>query len=187
MPLEPYDAGYLAEKKIKHMSFHSYLRSLTSKNKSLIGSEKPIPFLDEADFRVNLKCPYHPPYPKGICSKCQPTAITLRPQSFRMVDHVEFDSAGIVDNFLAGWRASGYQRFGYLYGYYRPYLEVPLGLKAVVVAIYEPLQDNSVDGLELIVPDPMESAVEAMAKELGLVRVITTTMIVVICKSEFLK
>ena len=84
---------------------------------------------------------------------------------------MEFDSAGIVDNFLAGWRTCGYQRFGYLYGYYRPYLDVPLGIKAVVVAIYEPLQDNSVDGLELISPDPLEETVENMAKALGLCRV----------------
>jgi len=53
------------------------------------------------------------------------------------VDHVEFETGGMVDSFLQAWRSPGHQRFGYLYGRYVPYSEVPLGIKAQVAFIYE--------------------------------------------------
>ncbi len=66
-----------------------------------------------------------------------------------MVDHVEFETAAIVDQFISFWRQTGLQRFGWLYGRYERYDVVPLGIKAVVSAIYEPPQANAVDGVEL--------------------------------------
>ncbi len=51
-----------------------------------------------------------------------------------------FEDSKIVDRFIEGWRRSGYQRIGYLYGTYQEYTDVPLGIKAVVAAIYEPPQ-----------------------------------------------
>ena len=51
-----------------------------------------------------------------------------------------FEHPAIVDRFLDGWRQSGRQRVGYLLGFYTDYEDVPLGIRAVVRAIYEPPQ-----------------------------------------------
>ncbi|KAG8723400.1 nuclear protein localization protein 4 [Ceratobasidium sp. 395] len=166
MPLEPHDPKYHAEHKIKHLSFHAYLRKLTPPASSN-SSSAHLPPLSSLSYRVAIPCPrgQHPPWPGGICSACQPSAITLQQQPFRTVDHLEFATSEIVDALLRSWRATGRQRFGWLVGRFAAHDLVPMGIKAVVEAIAEPPQEGDVDGLT-IDPDHVWD-VEANVKELA--------------------
>ncbi|CAO3663438.1 unnamed protein product [Rhizopus stolonifer] len=141
MPLEPYDARYLEENKIKHMSFHAYLRQLNTSQQG-----KNIPALEEPDYKVKIPCSGgHAPWPEGIV---------------RNVNRVQL----LYNNKPT--------RYGILYGRYEPYGEVPLGVKAVVEAIYEPPQQGHSDGIQLTLPwEEEEKRVDEVAKACGLARV----------------
>lgn len=100
--------------------------------------------LDDISCRIKTGCKDHPPWPRGICSKCQPPSITLNRQTYRHVDNVMFENASLVERFLNYWRGTGLQRIGYLYGRYEVHSDVPLGIRAVVAAIYEPPQVRNI-------------------------------------------
>lgn len=167
-PLPPWDKNYREENGIKHMSFHAYVNQINEQKNNRNNSTSYMAPLEEPDYNVNLNCPSgHAPYPKGICSKCQPPVITLQQQQFRMVDHVEFADSGILNDFIDAWRQTGVQRFGFLFGRYESFDKVPLGVKAVVEAIYEPPQSDEADGITLL-PWEKQQQVLKVAERLNL-------------------
>lgn len=164
-PLEPWDENYLKKQKIKHFSFHSYLKKLTS------GVDRgKFVALEDLNCKIKTGCRDHPPWPKGICSKCQPSAITLNRQTYRHVDNVMFENTGIVERFLNYWRTTGHQRIGMLFGTYEIQPDVPLGIRARVAAIYEPPQESNRDSIRLLT-DEHDAEVDELAHQLGLRRV----------------
>lgn len=173
-PLPPWDKGYHEENNIKHISFHSYLKKLNAAtNKKESGSSYIAP-LSQPNFKIDKHCTNgHEPWPRGICSKCQPSAITLQQQEFRMVDHVEFQNSELINQFIESWRYTGMQRFAYMYGSYVEYDSTPLGIKALVEVIYEPPQHDEQDGLTMDmeqVTKEMEQC-DKMAAQMGLSRI----------------
>ncbi len=68
------------------------------------------------------------------------TLIFFDIKPYRHVDNIMFENGHLVNRFLNYWRKSGLQRAGLLYGRYEAYDGVPLGIRAVVSAIYEPPQ-----------------------------------------------
>jgi nuclear protein localization family protein 4 len=163
--LEPYDENYLKELKVKHLSFHSYLRKMTSG----VDRGKFVAF-DDINCKIKSGCREHPPWPKGICSKCQPSAITLNRQAYRHVDNVMFENNEIVNEFINYWRTTSHQRLGFLYGCYEKSSDVPLGIRARVCAIYEPPQESTNTSIKLL-EDQNDAEVEEMAEQLGLKRI----------------
>lgn len=167
-PLPPWDKEYSKEKGIKHKSFHAHVKEVNEHKNNKNRASSYIAPLEEPNYAINLNCGGgHAPYPKGICSKCQPAPITLSQQDFRMVDHVEFADHLLLNNFIETWRQSGIQRYGVLYGRYEQFDKVPLGIKAVVDAIYEPPQAGELDGITLL-PWENEQEVNNVAAAVGL-------------------
>lgn len=170
-PLPPWDKDYRKEKGIKHMSYHAYIKEVNEQKNNKNNATSYMAPLEESNYNIDLQCRNgHLPYPRGICSKCQPPVITLQQQQFRMVDHVEFSDHSILNKFIDSWRQTGVQRYGVLYGRYEPYEDVPLGIKAVVEAIYEPPQAGELDGITLLEWEN-ETQVDAIAASLGLYKV----------------
>uniref|UniRef100_A0A673JVQ5 Nuclear protein localization protein 4 homolog n=1 Tax=Sinocyclocheilus rhinocerous TaxID=307959 RepID=A0A673JVQ5_9TELE len=167
--LKPFDEDYLnhLDPPVKHMSFHAYIRKLTG------GADKgKFVALENISCKIKSGCEGHPPWPEGICTKCQPSAITLNRQKYRHVDNIMFENHTIADRFLDFWRKTGNQRMGYLYGRYTEHKDIPLGIRAEVAAIYEPPQIGTQNSLELI-EDPKAEAVEEIAAKLILSKLLS--------------
>jgi nuclear protein localization family protein 4 len=97
-----------------------------------------------------------------------------------MVDHVEFSSPAIIDGILSAWRRTGTQRLGFMIGRYDRYEKVPMGVKAVVEAVWEPKQEGELDGLTVETPWEDEARVSEIAswcdQGLGVVGMIYTDL-----------
>ncbi|CDW58621.1 nuclear protein localization protein 4 [Trichuris trichiura] len=139
-PIDVFDSDYLKEHSIKFMSFHAYLRKLGCGVLKIASKNGPKFPLEKLDCNMKKDCNRHPPWPKGVCLRCQPPAITLQRQPYRHVDNVCFENEDIGNRFFIYWQKTGFQRFGYLIGRYEPSNDVPLGIVAVVYAIFEPPQ-----------------------------------------------
>eukprot|EP00753_Platysulcus_tardus_P007948 PLAT15538.9.p1 GENE.PLAT15538.9~~PLAT15538.9.p1 ORF type:complete len:566 (+),score=210.95 PLAT15538.9:88-1698(+) len=123
----------------------------------------------EIRYTVKMDCRKHRPWPAGLCNECQPPAATLQRQKYRHLDYVEFLNFNAFNRFAALWTGCGMvkQRAGILYGHYQPDPNYPLGVKAVVEAIYEPPQEGTVERVTLLA-DPHARYVERVAAACGL-------------------
>lgn len=140
-PLDPWNEEYQFQKGIKHLSYFAYVKKLQHDDPKIIYP------LEEPDYRIKRCSSGHEPWPHGICSKCQVSAVSLQLQRFRMVDHVEFANPSIVSEFIDWWRNTNTQRIGFLIGRYEPYEQIPLGIKANVQYIWECDQADEPDNL----------------------------------------
>ena len=167
MAVEPYDDRLLKEKDIKLMSFHAYLRKL----KSVQGGGK-FSKLQRHDFGTYGEAGGKGGQEQGwgeraVAMSRIPKPMTLNRQKYRHVDRVQIADPKILDRFLDAWRSTGAMRYGYLYGYYQQDTTVPLGIVAVVKAIYEPPQDCAADGVNMN-EDPQSETVDHTAALLGM-------------------
>lgn len=131
--------------RVKWIPFHSYLRKIQANS----GCRHPpsqkclnCKSIEVPSYRVK-PCNKHPPWPDGICTECDPGSCRLDFQPYRHVDHMEVESIELVDKFIQAWRDTRNQRYGFLYGRYVPDPTVPLGIRAVISAIYEPPQKSN--------------------------------------------
>jgi nuclear protein localization family protein 4 len=177
MPLAPWQLMEVDPWKsdnVKWVPFHAYIRKVQSTNgcnhpeaQRCLNCRKAA--LDQPSYKVK-PCKNHPPWPAGICTNCDPGICTITSQTWRHVDHIEFEDKSVVDNFLQGWRDSGLQRCAYLYGKYVPSDYLPLGIHAMVMALYEPPQKSTRDNVTLEA-DPNEERVDYVASLFGLQKV----------------
>ncbi|KAG0437957.1 Nuclear protein localization protein 4 [Dictyocoela muelleri] len=142
-PLDVWDKDYHKRMGIKYISYRSYIKML---EKSKFNNDDT-KFIDDNKSTDVKKCTHGP---NIKCIHCTDKKIILKPQQFRTCDHLEFDSENIVKEFLRDCplkeNISVKEKFGFLIGKYLDYERVPLGIKALVSAIYEPEQENFPDG-----------------------------------------
>lgn len=156
----------------KHMSYNQYI------NEEKLLCQHPhdgkhicvhcIPPLD-ISYKIKPGCNRHKPWPEGLCSDCKPPIATLKRQTYRHVDYVEFLHVDAFNKFLLPWSNYGRvcQRMGIMLGYYEDDDNYIDGIKAVVQEIYEPCQDFN-EGKVVLLEDPLFDRLQPYLFELGL-------------------
>ncbi|KAK9171456.1 NPL4 family protein [Cryptosporidium meleagridis] len=169
------------EKKPSNSNYSSY-SSADSKdiNNGVEKSEGPHfksfdSFLSERNFVTDdlpLKQSYKSFFiSKGVMNKIPPS-VTLKHQTYRHVDHLEMMNLSEAMQFVDYWRSKlgmTKQRVGWMYGYYREDSTYPMGIRAVMEAIYEPPQYEKAEPGKLVLEsDSFKSTVDRVAQSLGL-------------------
>lgn len=108
---------------------------------------------------------------KGTQTKFPPP-LTLDMQKYRHVDHLEYQGADELKQFVGYWQKHEMltQRVGFMYGYYIKDATYDDGIRAVLEAIYEPPQ-RSEGARPLLLEDPLLETVDGVAAALGLERI----------------
>ncbi|XP_053992805.1 nuclear protein localization protein 4 homolog isoform X2 [Hylaeus volcanicus] len=97
-----------------------------------------------------------------------PTSATLKHQSYRCVDHIEFRNVQEMNQFVNYWGREHNmeeQRAGFLYGFFIDDPHYPMGIRVVVEAIYEPPQVDK-NGEIFLLEDPQKHVVDRIANAL---------------------
>lgn len=157
---------------VKHISFDDYVDRNFAKCRNHSKNQKcQNCFVDLAvEFKINMKCKNHEPYPKGMCSQCIPPSINVKRQEYRHVDYVEFMNFQEIQRFIRYWMETGYQRVGILYGYYAEDPVYEKGVRAIVEVLYEPPQENKFNDTVLL-EDPYKEKLEQLVYSLGFERI----------------
>ena len=61
------------------MSFHSYVHKLSDLHGKGTRSKN---MLETLNYKINLDCHRHRPFPEGICTECRPPTVTLSRQVY---------------------------------------------------------------------------------------------------------
>ena len=128
--------------------------------------------LNQLNYKMNLECKKHLPFPKAMCNMCMPSAAIINSQPYRHVDYAEFMGSKEISRFIDIWVSKSFseQRFGWLYGYYAEDPNYKGGVRAIIETIYEPPQKGYIQGFELL-EDPFDGKIDQLAEFLGLERI----------------
>lgn len=155
MPIPPWNVTQIEKfKDVKHIPFHAWLRQ------KQYNTHVNQVFLEDVSYRINMD---------EVSSK-ERLSVTLERQPFRHVDHILIERPSIIGDLVEKWRLDGKDRCGYLIGkYIHDPNHVPLGITAVVSALYEPPQ--IFDGVPKLLKDKNEEKVDEIIKKYGFQRV----------------
>lgn len=157
---------------IKHDSYDHFMAARMAKCQHQ-GDSKCANCLPPAEANYKIKeCTKHAPWPASICNSCMPTTAVLARQPYRHVDYVELMNVKDVTELVRYWQQnhSMEQRGGFMYGYYAQDPNYPDGVRAVLEAIYEPMQYGDTNGFQFI-DDPMSIYADMIAENLNLEKI----------------